>query len=135
MFADADVDAYVLKAPTIAAYYNGIEVTPGVTMNGENVVTEATADLCGMQAVLEIAGKTQGLDYEEFFGAFANLWGQVVQEQALPSLLIDTHTLNNQRLNVNAQMFGPIYEQLGVQEGDGMYLAPEERINVWGPNA
>ena len=71
VFADADADAFVLKASALASYYNGIEVAPGVTVNGENVVTEAAADLCGMQAVLEIAGKTQDTDYEEFI----NVWG------------------------------------------------------------
>jgi len=39
------------------------------------------------------------------------------------------------RVNVNAQMLDPIYDVLGVAEGDGMYLAPEQRIVIWGPNA
>lgn len=56
-------------------------------------------------------------------------------EASLPNLLLDTHPLNNLRVNVNAQMFDPIYDALGVAEGDAMYLAPNERINIWGPNA
>lgn len=55
--------------------------------------------------------------------------------ETLPNLLLDTHPLQNHRVNVNAQMFDPIYEELGVSEGDAMYLAPEERINIWGENA
>ena len=39
------------------------------------------------------------------------------------------------RTNANAQMLDPIYVEFGVAEGGGMYLAPEERINAWGPNA
>ena len=50
-------------------------------------------------------------------------------------LLLDTHPLSNLRVNVNAQMFDPIYDKLGVAEGDAMYLAPNERINILGPNA
>lgn len=53
----------------------------------------------------------------------------------LPNLLLDAHPLDNLRVNVNAQMFDPIYDKLGVTEGDAMYLAPNERINIWGPNA
>ena len=59
----------------------------------------------------------------------------MVPETSLAPLLVDAHPLNNLRVNVNMQMFDPIYDELGVEEGDGMYLAPEERINIWGPNA
>ena len=135
LFADADADAFVLKASTLAAYYKGIEVVPGTMVNGENVVTEAAADLSGMQAILEVADKAEGTDYEKFFDRVSNIWAIVVPEAALPNLLHDAHTLQNQRVNVNAQMFDPIYDVLGVAEGDGMYLAPEDRINIWGPNA
>ena len=135
IFADADVDAFVLKASTLASYYAGIEVGPGTNVNGQLVITEAAADLCGMHAILELAGKIEGVDYGQFFNKNADLWAQVVPAAMLPNLTLDAHPLNNLRLNVNAQMFDPIYTALGVAEGDGMYLAPEERINIYGPNA
>ncbi len=135
VFADADVDAFVLKASTLASYYKGIEVAPDTMVNGENVVTEAAADLCGMHAVLEIASKSDTVDYDKFFSTISNGWAQVIPQQTMATQLLDTHPLNNLRINVNAQMFDPIYEKLGVTEGDGMYLDPEQRINIWGPNA
>ena len=135
MFTDADADAFVKKCSELAAYYSGIEALPGLMVDGENVKTEAAADLCGMQAALEIAGKSEGVDYDEFFTTYSLMWAQTVPGDNLPSLLLDTHPLNNVRTNVSTQMFDPIYEKLGVKEGDGMYLAPDKRINVWGPNA
>ena len=135
VFADADVDAFVLKCSTLALYYSKIEVAPGTMVSGENVVTEAAADLNGMQAILELAKKDANVDYDKFFARTSDVWAQVVPEAALPNLLLDTHPLYNLRVNVNAQMFDPIYDALGVAEGDAMYLAPNERINIWGPNA
>ena len=135
VFADADVDAFVLKCSTLALYYNSIEIAPGTMANGQNVITEAAADLCGMQAILELAKKDEKADYEAFFNKLSNVWAQVSPEATLPNLLLDIHPLNNLRVNVNAQMFDPIYDKLGVAEGDAMYLAPNERINIWGPNA
>ena len=135
VFADADADAFVLKCSTLALYYNGLEVEPGVTVNGERVVTEAAADLSGMQAILELAGEAEDVDYDEFFANASSMWAEVLPETLLPNLLLDAHPFVNHRVNVNAQMFDPIYDELGVAEGDGMYLAPEERINIWGPNA
>jgi len=135
VFADTDVNAFVLKASTLASYYAGIEIGPGMNVNGQLVITEAAADLCGMHAVLELAGKTEGIDYGQFFNKNSDIWAQVFPTAMLPTLALDAHPMYNLRVNVNAQMFDPIYTELGVAEGDGMYLAPEERINIYGSNA
>ena len=135
VFSDADVDSFVLKCSTLALYYNGIEIAPGTMANGQYVVAEASADLCGMQAALELDKKNENTDYEAFFGKLSDVWARVVPETVLPNLLMDSHPLYNLRVNVNAQMFDPIYDKLGVAEGDAMYLAPKERINIWGANS
>ena len=135
IFTAEDVDAFVKKCDTLAAYYDKIEVAPGTMVNGTTVVTEAAADLSGMQAILLIAQRMEDLDMEQFLKSMAEVWAMTVPPQSLPNLLADTHPLNNLRINVNLQMFDAIYETFGVQEGDGMYLAPESRIVIWGPNA
>jgi putative endopeptidase len=135
VFADADVNAFIKKTSELASYYKGIEVAPDAMVNGDIVVTEAAADLCGMHAVLELAGKSDAVDYDKFFSSITNPWAQVISASTISTQLLDSHPLNNLRININAQMFDPIYEKLGVKEGDGMYLAPEQRINVWGSNA
>lgn len=135
VFADADVDAFVLKTSTLAMYYKGIEIGPDLFVDGQNVASEAAADLCGMQANLELAKKSEGFDYEKYFRSAANMWAEVESEIAFQQHTVDNHPLNNLRVNVNAQMFDPIYDVFGVVEGDGMYLAPDQRINIWGPKA
>lgn len=104
-------------------------------VDGQLVVGEAAADLAGMQACLELAAKTDGFDYGKYFEGISHMWAEVVTEKVLPELLVDTHPMSNLRINVNLQMYDAIYDVLGVSEGDGMYLAPEERIVIWGPNA
>ena len=41
------------------------------------------------------------------------------------------HPLSFYRVNVGVQQFDEFYDTYGVQEGDGMYLAPDKRIKVW----
>ncbi len=135
VLADADVQAFVDKTSSLAAYYKTLEISPGVMVNGENVVAEAAADLNGMHAIVVRAGKDADADYKTLFSRVSTMWAQVYPAQMMPILLLDTHTLNNHRVNVCAQMFEPLYTTYGVKEGDGMYLAPEKRINIWGPNA
>ncbi len=135
VFADADVDAFVLKCSTLASYYQGIEVEPGETVDGRLVVGEAAADLSGAQACLELASKTEGFDYEAFFKSLSNLWAEVMTEDALHQRALDVHPINNLRVNVSVQMYDAMYDVYGVAEGDTMYLSPEQRIAIWGPSA
>ena len=62
-------------------------------------------------------------------------WAQVIPRAVFSVFAADTHPLANLRVNVNSQMFDPLYDTFGVVEGDGMYLAPDKRIVMWGPNA
>ena len=135
MFTDDDVDDFVRKTNELSGYFDSIEVMPGVMVDGKNVVTEAAADLSGLQAVLEIAGKNEAIEYADVFGSFAYRWANVLPEATFSQYLGDVHPLHHLRINVSSQMFDPIYETYGVEEGDGMYLAPEKRINIWGAAA
>lgn len=43
----------------------------------------------------------------------------------------DEHPLNYLRANTCVQQFDEFYETFDIKEGDGMYLAPEDRVLVW----
>lgn len=131
---EADVDKFVTKCTTLAFCYQDIEMEPGLMVDGQNVVGEAAADLSGMQVALEILAKEHG-DREQFFEAAASMWAQVIPLELFPVYATDVHPLSNLRVNVNAQMFDAFYDTFDVEEGDGMYLSPKERIVIWGPNA
>lgn len=77
-----------------------------------------------MQVILEIAGKTEGADYEKPFSTFSNVWAQAMPEKTMSALLADIHALDSHRINVISRMFDPIYSKLGVKEGEAMHLAP-----------
>lgn len=43
----------------------------------------------------------------------------------------DSHPLNNLRVNIPLQHSDEFMECYDIQPEDGMYLAPENRVNVW----
>lgn len=43
----------------------------------------------------------------------------------------DPHAPAELRVNVPLQNLDSFYEVYDIQEGDGMYLPPEERVIVW----
>ena len=135
MFAEEDVQAFVEKREALANYYSTIEVMPGSYVDGTLKSAEATADLCGMQVILERARAIEGFDYEKMFGSFAKTWTAAYSPAYADLFAIDAHPLSNQRVNVNAQMFDEFHATYGASEGNTMYLAPENRLTLWGANA
>ncbi len=132
VFADANVQEYVAKRQAIADYYSTIETMPGVTVDGTAVSAEATADLCGMQVILKRAQDIEGFNYEKMFGCFASSRATVYAPGYASLLRIDPHALGNLRVNVSAQMFDEFYDTFGATEGNAMYVAPENRLAMWG---
>lgn len=43
----------------------------------------------------------------------------------------DSHPLEYLRTNVPVQQFKECYKAFGVKKGDGMYLAPKDRLVIW----
>jgi putative endopeptidase len=135
VFSDADQQAFLGKCTVIANDFSTIELEPGEMYDGQHVVAEAAADLCGMQVMLDLMGKMDSPDYKSFYAKGAEFYAETVSPLVYPQFKTDGHPLHYLRVNVNAQMFEPFYETYGVTEGDGMYLAPGKRITIWGKNA
>ena len=87
--------------------------------------------MAGMKCVLRIASQKENFDYDKFCRAYANLW---LTKQTLPRVregLMDAHPLLYLRINTTVQQYDEFYKTYGVVEGDGMYLAPEDRVAIW----
>ncbi|MBR2591602.1 MAG: hypothetical protein IKD62_01375 [Oscillospiraceae bacterium] len=48
-----------------------------------------------------------------------------------PYLLYDPHPVGYLRINCVLQQYDEFMDFYGIQEGDGMYLAPEDRVAIW----
>lgn len=113
-------------------YFGAIEVKPGEFLNADNCLGEITADLAGLSLVIEAAEDRGNVDYPLAFETYANLWPEVESTEMASMLLEnDEHPPKYVRANAVAQQFEEFYEAFDVQEGDGMYLAPEERVAIW----
>lgn len=90
------------------------------------------ANLGAMAVVLEIASSTVDFDYEAMFEAYSQVWMVVMtREDALDRSMTDTHSPASVRVNRVLQAFDKFYEVYGITEGDGMWVAPENRVSIW----
>ena len=127
-----DLQAFQLRASKLSNYYSGIIPYPGATgYSGDLVKGEAIADMGGVKCMLGIAEGIEGFDYDLFFKTYATMW-RLKDAYAVESALADdVHPLNFLRVNATLQQFEKFYETYDIKPGDGMYLAPENRISVW----
>ncbi|MCR4658037.1 MAG: M13 family metallopeptidase [Lachnospiraceae bacterium] len=132
-WADEDYATFQERAAKLIDYYDQVVAfDDGTPYQGQIVQTEAIADMAGMKCILKMAEKIEDFDYDEFFKANAHLWARVnTLESCEAMVMTDSHPLHYLRGNVTVQQFDKFLETYGIEEGDGMYLAPEDRILVW----
>ncbi len=130
----ADRENFELRSRELVKYYDAMTPLPDseATCNGSQLSGEAIADMGGMKAALLAAKELPDFDYASFFRNYAELWfvqRSYYDEYTLMSK--DPHPLAFLRTNVILQQFDEFRDTFGIQPGDGMYLADEDRIAVW----
>lgn len=130
---EADYAAFNERADRLVEYMNQIipcaELQP---VNGEMQKTEMIADMGGMKAALMMAADQQNFDYDVFFRSASKVWAMIrTKNRLISQQQTDPHPLSNLRVNIPLQHSDEFMETYDIQPGDGMYLAPEDRVNVW----
>lgn len=131
-WTDEDYAAFQARAAKLAAWYDGFLPFEGANYSGQQVQTEAIADMAGMKSILAIAAQKEGFDYDAFFRQYATVW----REQALYPFLVtkiaqDVHPMRYMRIDATLAQFDEFVDFYGIQPGDGMYIAPADRVAVW----
>ena len=126
-----DKEEFKKRNQKLAAYYDAIHPWEGQDLEGSSMTGEACADMAGMKVCLRIAGEKENFDYDKFYRAYANLWMIKANLLTTQALIEDVHPMNYLRINCTLQQFDEFLDQYGITEGDNMYLAPEDRVNIW----
>lgn len=126
-----DLDHFHELSEAMVKEFDGLPFAGG-KVNGKLVVTENVADDGGLSAALEATKATDDANLEEFFTNWATIWRTKATKQREELLLsIDVHAPAKLRANVQVKNFQEFYDTFDVQEGDGMWLAPADRVQIW----
>ena len=99
-------------------------------VDGEQTLGENYADLGSMECITSLAHTQEQL--QKLFENYAVIWcGKEVDSAVIDQLDTDEHSPTIIRVNAILSTLDAFYETYGVQEGDGMYIAPENRISRW----
>ena len=127
-----DLAAFEGRVQRVVECFDAIDPYGSGPYDGAQVCGEAIADLGGMKVTMRLAAEEKNFDYDAFFRAHAHSWASIWTPEELGELmLIDTHPLDSHRVNVPVREVDEFYKTYNIKEGDGMWLAPDQRISVW----
>lgn len=130
-WTDEDYDSFMEKDSRMAAFYDSMTAWEGMPFNGAIMTGETCADMGGVKCMLRMASEIEDFDYDAFFRAYATLWAEKGNMYSVLSYLQDEHPVSFIRVNSVLQQFDEFLDFYGITEGDGMYLAPEDRVLIW----
>ena len=128
---DEELAVFSEKNQRLADYFSAIHPWEGISWNGETKTGEACADMGAMKCLLLMAKEKEDFDYDLFFRSFAGAFVRKVKLEPVYADFQNVHPLNYLRINTTLQQYDEFLDFYGIKEGDGMYLAPEDRVNIW----
>ena len=139
-----DTAEFARRADRLVTQYEDYEPLPDARINGRLTLGENIADLGGATIAFEALKRVlernpaarQPVDgftpEQRFFLAYAQAWRVNTREAELRRrLVVDPHSPPQFRA------FGPLvnldafHEAFGIQPGDPMWKAPEDRVRIW----
>lgn len=141
-WTDEDLANFQARTSALGGQYDSFEPLEGQHVNGSLTMGENIGDLGGLSVAYEaykisLEGKTPPVidgftGDQRFFLGWAQVWRSKNREEALLARLkTDPHSPEEFRVNGVVRNMDAWYNAFGVQEGDALYLAPEDRVSIW----
>jgi len=141
-WTDDDRAEFEKRTDKLVAQYDEFTPLDDLNVNGEFTLGENIGDLGGISIGLlaynmslqgEAAPVIDGFTGEQrVFLGYAQVWRSKVRDEALRrQIATDPHSPAVYRANGAVRNVPEFYEAFDVQEGDALYLPPEERVKIW----
>jgi len=141
-WTEQDAREFEQRAEVMVAQAGTYRAVDTLHLNGRLTLGENIGDLGGLRIAFhaykraldgEAAPVLDGLSGEErFFLGWAQVWGTKYRDDFLRRLVLtDPHSPGPFRVNGILANMPEFQEVYGVEEGDRLYIAPEEMVQIW----
>lgn len=131
-WSDEDYAAFQQLCNKVVAFYDGQEAAPGITCNGALTVSENIADLGAVTCITQVASNLPNTDYKKLYTSMAKIWCSSYPRETRTLLTqVDVHAPDKLRGSLVLATQDAFYKAFSIQKGDGMYIAPENRVSIW----
>ena len=127
-------DKYIDIQNKVIEYYNKYEIIHNISNNGTRTIGENIADLSALEVIDYILNKDNAStnDCQKTYETFANVWANnYAKSTKVMQSLMDTHSINEIRVNGVLSSSDKFYEVYKVNSADLMYIPKEERVKIW----
>ncbi len=141
-WTEEDTVEFKARAAGLVDQYAGYSPLEGQNLNGELTLGENIGDLAGLTMAYRAYKRSLGgkeapvidgfTGDQRFFMGWAQVWARKYrEEELLRRLKIDPHSPAEYRTNGTVANIPEFYAAFDVKEGDGMYIAEEDRVKIW----
>ncbi|MDC7995107.1 M13 family metallopeptidase [Altibacter sp. HG106] len=142
-WTEQDLEEFTKRGTALADQYSSVEVLDSVFINGKFTLGENIGDLGGLLGAYDglqrfyeengRPGKIDGFTPEQrFFMSWATVWRTKQREESLrEQVKTDPHSPGRYRATEPLKNIDAFYEAFGIEPGDPMYVAPENRVRIW----
>jgi putative endopeptidase len=138
----ADFKNFQTRATALSNQFDQYEALPGLHVNGKLTINEDIADVAGLGAAYEayrtsLGGKPaptiDGFTGDQrFFLAFGQAWAAKSRPEALRQIVLTNEHAPEQFRALTVRNLDPWYPAFNVKPGQKLYLAPNQRVKIWG---
>jgi predicted metalloendopeptidase len=138
-----DLTKFTSLGNALADQYSALEPLPGTHVDGKFTLGENIGDLGGVNAAydgLQLYLKENGnpglidgyTPEQRFFISWSTIWRSKMRDEALKNQVkTDPHSPGMYRAYVPIQNVDAFYSAFNIKEGDGMFVAPKNRVKIW----
>ncbi|RAK00590.1 M13 family metallopeptidase [Aliidiomarina maris] len=141
-WTDADREQFDGRAQVLVDQFNSYEPLEGLNIDGQVALGENIGDLVGLTTAFRAYQKSlEGEDSpvidgytgeQRFFLSWGQIWKIKMRDDAMREQIArGPHAPGKYRAMGAPRNVDAFYEAFDVQEGDGMYIPPEERVRIW----
>jgi len=141
-WTDEDREKFTERTQTLIDQFANFDVFDDLNVNGELTLGENIGDLAGLTIAyrayqISLDGKEapvlDGMTGDQrFFMGIGQVWRYKATDEALRNrVMTDPHSPPRFRVNGTLPNMPEFVAAFDVQEGDDMYLPPEDRVKIW----
>ena len=141
-WSDKDREEFQKRGAQLSAQYAKYEALPGKFVNGDLTLGENIGDLGGLTVAalsykLSLNGQASpvidGLTGDQrLFVGWSQVWRRNYRDEELGRrLMTDSHSPSHFRAMGTPRNIAAFYDAFAIEDGDKMYLAPDDRVKIW----
>jgi endothelin-converting enzyme/putative endopeptidase len=141
-WTDEDRERFTERTGTLVDQFARFQVFDDLNVNGELTLGENIGDLAGLTIAyrayqISLNGEEPPVidgytGDQRFFLGWAQGWKYKATEESMRNrIMTDPHSPPEYRVNGPLANMPEFVAAFDVQEGDGIYLPPEERVKIW----